>query len=291
MRIVAVGVVLVGALAWAGTPDPIAKLFAGLASEGGAVPAAVKPPRFAFTLDDTSVDSHDLGSLRFANNLPSETTAAKPTIATSADGKATWITTNLAVVKACAEIIDDSTGDAEHYRPDYCRKLDTNAWFRGAAVFERAGVQWQPVAWHVYGRRFGQAKATAPLAKLERAVDKGAEDAVTSFETTLGDPKAFAATVSDRGDVTLAGSEKAELVIGGANVRATLAKWGLAFKVHDALRAGVTASASVVWIAANLEASKAKQKPALYRALIVYERGAKSWQIVQLSFSSASSDP
>lgn len=116
----------------------------------------------------------------------------------------------------------------------------------------------------------------------------GAEDVVKVFEASLGDPKAFAATVSDRADVVLYGSELAERTVGGAKVKAKLSAWKLAFKVRDGIQAGVTKSRRVAWVAANVDATstkKPKNPSEPYRVLALYEKTGSEWKLVQAQFS------
>jgi len=91
-----------------------------------------------------------------------------------------------------------------------------------------------------------------------------------------------------RKDVVLYGSELSERTVGGDNVKAKLAAWKLAFKVRDGIQAGLTASKTVAWVAANVDATSLKNpkdKPTPYRALFLYEKTAGTWQIVHAHFS------
>jgi hypothetical protein len=160
------------------------------------------------------------------------------------------------------------------------------------ALYEKAGAGWRPVVWDIADVVSGKDQAAAikkgvmPGA-IARKID-GADEAVKVFEATIGDPAALARSVSDRKDVVLYGSEAAERVIGGAQAAAMLKAWGLSFKVRDGIRAGVSSSKQVAWIAANLDASsvkKPKDAPVPYRALFLYEKKGGDWKLVQLNFA------
>jgi hypothetical protein len=137
------------------------------------------------------------------------------------------------------------------------------------------------------------AKATAKAiaagdpAALESSIASEAQGAVDRFKASLADPAALVATLAARNDVTLLGSAPGERYTGAA-VRTQLARWGLKLAVRDGVRAGVTKSKSVAWVAANVDARPVKSpaaKPTAYRALFLYERTGTSWQLVHLSFS------
>lgn len=128
---------------------------------------------------------------------------------------------------------------------------------------------------------------------IPKRIGAGAEDAVKVFEGSIGDPKIFAASVSDRKDAVLIGSAPGEKTVGGAKVSAKLTNWKLAFAVHDGVAAGTTASKTVAWIAANLDArpaGKPDAKPAPYRALLIYEQKAGAWKLVAARFSFVASN-
>jgi hypothetical protein len=134
----------------------------------------------------------------------------------------------------------------------------------------------------------GVATAKSKPAALTRKIDAAAADAVKRFEATLADPKAFAASISERKDAFMFGSDKRERYLGGDKVRATLAKWALAFTVRDGIVAGTTASKTVAWIAANVDArpaAKPKAATTAYRMTAIYELHGKSWDVVALQFS------
>lgn len=155
-------------------------------------------------------------------------------------------------------------------------------------LVEKASAGWEPLACHVGSAITGAAQNAAikkgvKLAAIKRST-KGAEDVVKLFESTIGDPKAFANTISDRKDVVLYGSEAAERYVGGAKVAKQLSTWGLTMKVRDGIDAGVTSNKSVAWVAANIDASTAKFKSP-YRVLAIYERTGATWKIVQIHFS------
>ncbi len=249
------------------------------ATSGVAAPH-MKAPRFAFgihfpheapaTVEDVKGgDEVDIASV----NLRAK---SGNTVAYSTDGTAAWVAADLGASAPCG------MASCMHDKPDP---------MHATALYDKAGG-WQPVTW-LMSRIYGgseQAKALAAGVKLfeiARKID-GAEDVVKQFEATIGDAKALAATVSARKDVVLYGSDLGERYVGGAQVRAKLIAWALAFKVRDGIQAGVTSSKTVAWVAANVDASSAKHpkdKPVPYRMLFVYEKTAGAWQLVQAQFS------
>jgi hypothetical protein len=206
-----------------------------------------------------------------------------PTIATAADGKAAWVAAHVRRAVQCAGL----TGTVVQCEDPSSPAVEVTL------LLEPSGKDWRPVAVHsALAIRDGDvAKAVAggaKLATIPRSVGVDAEDAVKRFEGSIGDPKTFASTVSDRKDAVLTGSALGEKTVGGAKVRGRLASWKLAFAVHDGIAAGTTASKTVAWVAANLDArpdGKPDAKPTPYRALMIYEQKAGAWQLVAAQFS------
>jgi hypothetical protein len=121
---------------------------------------------------------------------------------------------------------------------------------------------------------------------METQIADDAKPVVEQFRQSIADPKAFAATISARNDVVLYGTEPTERFVGGAAARATLLKWAFAWTVHGGIRAGVTKSKAVAWIAADVDARSAKSKTSSpYRLTVVYEKTGTEWKIVQIHFS------
>ena len=267
-------------------PPPSAALthlFEDLASADRGGGDVATPPRFAITVETTDDSPHDVVSLLAGATLPAVARARRSVVAVSADRKVAWISADLAVDKECHDVPDDdTTGDAAYYRPDYCKHGDPDAWYHGSALYERTAHGWQPVLWHVAGRKLGGNKAGAVPDPIARAIEPGAEAVAKQFEATIGDPAAFARTVSGRDDVVLLGSEERERVLGGKHVRAQLAGWKLRFAIDGGVRAGLTASPHVAWVAANLTA-----RAVTYRATFVYEQIAGTWCVVLAQFSTA----
>ena len=200
----------------------------------------------------------------------------KPIVAWSGDKHTGWLAT-----------------DADEYGycgADECAKEPPIALHHVAIVFDDGG---QPIVWHdvVAVADKDQAKALrkgVTLTPMSEKIEPGAEDAVKLFESSIGDAKALAATVSARKDVVLFGSAPAERFVGGAAVKAQLGKWNLVMTVRDHVHAGVASNGNVAWVAAKLDArpaKNAKAKPSPYRALFVYEKTGGAWQLVQASFS------
>jgi hypothetical protein len=201
---------------------------------------------------------------------------------TSSDGKAAWVATHARRAIQCAGL----TGTVKQ-----CG--DPTDTIEVTLLYEAAGKKWRPVAVHSAHAMADKdvTRAIAGGAKLDpiaKQVDPTAEAAVKVFESSLADPKALAATVSDRKDAVLIGSAPGEKIIGGAKIRTTLQAWKLALSVHDGIAAGTTASKTVAWVAANLDArpvGKADARPNPYRALFIYEQKASGWQLVAAQFS------
>ena len=235
----------------------------------------IAAPRFAMT-DLESTKDGDLGQAYIhLGGLDSE--IDRISTAVSTDGKAAWVGSDIRFVGDCG-----GSGS--------CGKTFARNHFTG--VFERTANGWQPVAWNmaVTNSAARQARMIKDGDKLDEIATKvdGADGAVAVFSASLADPKALAATVSPRKDVLLYGSEDGERVVGGAQVKAKLTGWKLAFKVHDGIRAGVAATGSVAWVAANLDATPVGRdgaKPTPYRVLFVYELGGETWRLVSAQFS------
>jgi hypothetical protein len=192
--------------------------------------------------------------------------SAKPVVATAGDGKAAWVATDLAFREYCA-------------KPS-CDKDPPWALGHMTAVFDAGKL----IAWDI--TKLAKANKPSAFPAITRAVDAPAQAAEKQFEETLGDPAALAKTVSDRKDVVLYGSDPGERFVGGAAVRAQLAKWKLGFKLRDGVQAGATASGSLAFVVANVDAAKPSAKTATpYRLFAVYEKTAAGWQLVVLQFS------
>lgn len=236
-------------------------------------------PRFAFTDDDVHpipASATHGGQPRFGAGV----VAVKQQVtALSSDGKAAWVAADVKGVP-----------QPDECAPEPCRP-NTDAPHHATGLLEKGAKGWTWVAWHI--ARPVEAKEEAALrdkVKVEK-LDKtiaGAEDAVAVFEASLADPKAFAASVSDRKDVVLYGSSSAERTVGGAKVRTKLASWNLKFTVIDGIQAGVTANKTVAFVAANVDAMslRAPSRPASpYRVLAIYEKTGPTWKLVQANFS------
>ena len=275
---VPVVVVLAASLASASPLGDLEKLFHGLQQNDN--DASCDGIRFAMhdlavrvSADDLSSADLDLGGL--------DSEAQHVAAALAGDGTAAWLASDIRFVGDCG---GDSPG---------CGKTIGSAHFAG--VFEHGAGGWRPVAWNIAGTT-GAANQAAlvahgkSLAAIPSQIDAGAEPAAKLFRTTIGDPKALAASVSARKDALLYGSDDGERYAGGALVKTKLVAWKLAFTIHDGVRAGL-AGKSLAWVAANVDATSAshpKARPVPYRAFFVYEHAAGRWQLVQAQFSFAS---
>jgi hypothetical protein len=124
--------------------------------------------------------------------------------------------------------------------------------------------------------------------KLGRDV-KGADEVAKLFESTIPSPKAFTDTFSPRKDVVMFGSELPERYV-GAKAKATLLKWNFAFGLRDGLRAGMSRSGTVAWVAANVDGKSLKHPnttPVPYRMFVIYEKAPAGWKVVQIQFSTS----
>lgn len=204
----------------------------------------------------------------------------KTTVALGVDGTSAWYAGDVAHFAVC--------GEGRCYKE---KPRSYSDWYHVTALVEAKGVK--PIVWHIgepiSGADQKRAMAKGPMLNpLAKQIDAGAEDVAKLFESTLGDPKAFAATVSDRKDVVLYGSDLLERYVGGAAVRKQLAKWNLALKVQNGIQAGVTSSKTVAWVAAHVDAVSAKNrkaKPTPYRLLVIYEKTGTAWKLVHAHFS------
>ena len=226
----------------------------------------------ARTWQDANHDRRDLIELR------------DPTIATAVDGKSAWAATTARRGSQCAGL----TGTI-----DKCKEDEEPA-VNALVLYDKDGKKWNPVVVHsaIPVTAKDQTKRIADGVKLGAIathVDPTAEAAVTVFKAALADPKLLAASVSARKDVVLFGSAPKEKFVGGAKVAATLAKWKLALAVRDGIAAGTTASKTVAWVAANVDAKPADQPAAAatpYRVLCLYElEKGKDWRLVAMTFS------
>jgi hypothetical protein len=250
------------------------------ASGYGAYIPLPRPPRFAFTEYGAHVAPKTLAELRLVF-IGAGMRAQDPQVGLAADKKSAWI----------AAVLEDQVigcGMAPcptSPMPEPDRRHVT-------ALAEKVGDDWQITASHaamiVTGKQQQRALKQGVMPNvLERSV-AGAEDVVKQLESTLGDPKRLAASVSARKDVVLLGSEPDEQTTGGEAVRAQLLAWNLAFKVRDGIVAGKTATKTVAFVAANVDATlpaRPKDKPMPYRMLVIYEKTGAAWQIVLAHFS------
>lgn len=259
----------------AARPDPLA-LFAAVLS--GDQPGGTRAPRFTFNTAGAS-DAPELAeeaAARAACTFPIARTAVP---AVAADGKSAWLAVDL--------------GWADPEMSDCTAALKPEGYQHATVLFE-AGAPWQPVVWHLADPVSSRDQIKAMANKLvPDSIDQrvtGAEAVVALFEKSIDDPAALAATVSPRKDVVLYGSDRNERVVGGKQVAATLKRWSLSMGVRDGVQAGLTASGTVAWVAANVDAvstRKADARPTPYRVLFLYEKGKgkAGWQLVSAHFS------
>jgi hypothetical protein len=229
---------------------------------------------------------------------PSPSRADQLVVASSADGAVAWIATDLVVFDQCdfkENIPPDPQGDV-YICPDRKQAKEDEHGFRwtpagalhATAVWERRKTGWQPLAWHLstpVGAK-AQAEAVAKGRKppvIAKQIEPAAADAAKLFTSTLNQ---LAKTVADRPDVVLYGSAPKERYVGGAAVRKQLEAWNLTFSIRDGIEAGASASGTVAWVLANVDATSPKAKAKVpYRLWTVYEKTGAAWKLVQLHFS------
>jgi ketosteroid isomerase-like protein len=277
ISLVAVAGVSAVALAGDAPAGPAAELSARLeALTSKKTLALAETPQFAFT-GNLSLE-HPASIQETQRGFPDIAKVdSTKTLVVAVDPSTAVISTHLAEYYACGK--------------DGCKNPD--GWLRATVVFEKGAGGWQPLAWSI--------TPSIPSSSQQDAIDDnispdklgrdlgGADDAVHVFEATIGDPKTFAATFSNRNEVVMFGSEMPERFV-GPKAKAQLAAWNFAFGVRDGVRAGLSKSGNVAWIAANVDAKPAKQKDAKalpFRVFAVYEKIATTWKLVHLQFSTA----
>ena len=282
MRI-GVVVLMLSSLAWADKPDPQAAEKATddwlTTLSGNGQENADWKPRLVIDpihhhIDPRSHDEWVDGLLGAGGSVKS------PTIAIAADKGSLWVVGDGGQYAVCgmAECMHDGPAQVLH----------------ATALFEDGkplvGMFSEPITDAEQGKRI---KAGQALPAFDRKIDAAAADAEKLFESTLADPKLFAAAVSDRKDVVLFGSAPKEMWTGSKPVKDQLAAWKLAFKIHDGVVAGTTATKTIAYVAANLDArpaGKPDAKPTPYRALFLYENIKGSWQLVHAHFAFANKE-
>jgi hypothetical protein len=235
-------------------------------------------PRFAFTSNVTWEAPANLDEAMFG--LPALTRSdAASVVVGFADPDTAFVSTNLAEYSTCPAV--------------GCARVAPETWLRATALFEKTSGIWQPIAWAITPPIPGDSQVQAMSEgvvpdKLARDVT-GADAVALLFETTMGNPKLLANTVSTRKETVLFGSELRERYT-GAKVKKQLTSWNLVFKVRDGVRAGVSRSGKLAWVAANVDAGQVKRPKAAaipYRVFAIYELAGTQWKLVQLQFSTA----
>lgn len=279
------GMALIPALASPGfgddkpAPSPIGELTTRLeAITSKSTKPQLDAPKFA--LSDNVTFEQPANSAEVLAGFPDISVAdTAKTIVGTTDADTAWITTHLGEHSACGKA--------------GCAKEAPDQWLRATALFERSNGTWQPTAWAITPPIPSTSQQDAQDAhvvpdKLGRNTT-GADDAVKVFEGSIGDPKKFAATFSDRKEVVMFGSELPERYVGKA-AKAQIAGWGFAFAVRDGVRAGLSKSGNLAWVAANVDARPAKQPKAAalsFRCFALYEKTGADWKLVSLQFSTS----
>jgi hypothetical protein len=189
----------------------------------------------------------------------------------AADGHAGWAAADSGVIVVCG------FGDCKKVLRDAAREAKVNPPYHHTALVDDGKLLFLHVG--------STGKGVGYDGSMQAQIADDARPVVEQFQKSIADPKAFAATISARKDVVLYGTEPNERFVGAA-ARATLVKWDLSLAVHGGIRAGVTKSKTVAWIAADVDARAAKSKTSTpYRLTVVYEKTGTEWKIVQIHFS------
>ena len=267
----------------------------GSTGVAGADPGADVTARLETLTSKSARAKSDVPKLAFTNNLTWEAPASIeeavfgfPALSVVDKGK-----TVVGFADPDTAFISANVGEYSQCPAAGCGRQTPETWLRATAVFEKSNGIWQPLAWAITPPIPGpdqiQAMADGIVPdKISRNVT-GAEAAVMLFETTIGDPKLFAATVSSRAETAMFGSEMGERYT-GAQVSKQIQGWNLIFKVRDGVRAGLSKSGKVAWVAANVDAlqnKRPKAKAIPYRMFLIYELVGTNWKLVHLQFSTS----
>jgi ketosteroid isomerase-like protein len=257
-----------------GPGDELAHRLEAIASSSTQTQFAL--PQFAFT-GNLSIEKP--GSTRdVVRGLPPNAIAdASTTQAVLVDPSTAWMSTQLGEHYGC------SSAD--------CSKDPADGWLRATALFEKDADGWQPTAWSI--------TPSIPSGSQQDAIDEGvmpdaiardtsgADDVAKLFESTCGDPKKLAATFSDHKETVLFGSELPERYV-GAKAGAQIKAWNFSFVVRDGLRAGLSKSGNVAWVAANVDGIPHGTKTKFpFRMFALYEKTASGWKVVQMQFATS----
>jgi hypothetical protein len=271
-----VGVVCSSAVALADAPEEVSARLETITSRSARAKTDI--PRFAYTSNITWEAPATIEEATFG--LPALTLVDKTkTVVGVADPETAFISTYVGEYSSCP-----AAG---------CAKATPESWLRATALFEKTNGIWQPLAWALTppipgAEQVGAMQAGIVPDKIGRNV-AGADAVVMLFETTIGDPKLFAATVSSRKETSMYGSEMGERFTGD-QVKKQLQSWNLIFKVRDGVRAGVSKSGRLAWVATNVDALQNKRpnaKAIPYRLFAIYEKTGNDWKLVQLQFTTS----
>jgi hypothetical protein len=234
---------------------------------------ALKPAAFMFTPGQALAPAKEAS---FGDPLSVINTPITSTIAIAADGKSGWVTGMFGAPVICGQ------GDCVKMRREYEKHPE----FHGTLLVDGG----QPVMMHL-GHNISDKDLADRVKNLEigdvpAKLGAGAQPVVDLAKRTLPDAKAFAASISDRADVTLMGSAETERYVGGATVKKTLAGWNFGFEIKGNVAAGVTSSGTVAWLAANVDARAKNAKTTTpYHMTLICEKTGSDWKVVAAQFS------
>ncbi len=268
-----VGVAALAPAATAAPADDITHRLEAIASASAQTPFSL--PRFAFT-GNLSVDNP--GSARdVTRGLPGVAIAdPKLTQAVMVDADTAWISTQLAEHYGCVAVratIPPRVGCA---RPR-CSSASPTAGNRSRGASRRRSRAAR-----------SKRRSTTASGRTSSCATRTARTTSPSYSSRRSATRSnLAATFSDRKETVLFGSELPERYA-GAKAKATITSWNFSFVLRDGLRAGVSRSGTVAWLAANVDGMPHGSTSALpFRVFAIYEKTAAGWKVVQMQFATS----
>ena len=135
-------------------------------------------------------------------------------------------------------------------------------------------------------------KKLGPLPEVAESIEPGAQALAAEFLKSTVEVGEFLTSLSQRPDAFIFGTAPDEQILGGPQIHDAFAKQieqhHLTIARRGGLRAGVTPSGSVGWVAANLElgaVTDGKKVRVPTRGLMVYLNENGLWKLVQGHFS------
>jgi ketosteroid isomerase-like protein len=207
-------------------------------------------------------------------------------IGVAADGMSAWT--------ADEADLSLNAGDAEMVIP-----------FRITQLYGIKGGEWQVlIATYSVGVPNEQAFTRAmedgwpALASIPEGIAEGSDGVYTRAAHDLDHAGDFVASISDREDAFVFGSDPDERVVGGAQIREVFGKQiadgHVEIKRNGEMRVGIAPGGKVGWVLANLdlsvEVAAGQRVSQPYRAMLVYADEGGEWRLVQAHFSNGVPD-